>query len=118
MPYNIFTEFNDEDEDELKPSQVAARKQKAKFSIFSDLGSESLKIVEQRKVKKPEVIKPKEPEKPSFVQKAVKGVKEFLFGKKKEELVTPEGFTDEQYVSLVSTVQGNKGRDGKTGPGN
>lgn len=108
MPYNIFTEFNDEDEDELKPSQVAARKQKAKFSIFSDLGSESLKIVEQRKVKKPEVIKPKEPEKPSFVQKAVKGVKEFLFGKKKEELVTPEGFTDEQYVSLVSTVQGNK----------
>jgi len=105
MAYKYIIPFGQKDDDDrLTPSQRAREEQKTKLKYIKPYEPPKIEVVTPEK-------KPIEPvKKPGFIEKAVKGVKEFLFGKKEitPQLPVPEGLTEDQYISLVGTVRMDK----------
>jgi len=114
MPkYKFLTDLNDEEEEEqLVPSQIAREEQKQKYQYLTELNEP---FVPPEKPKPP--APPPEPEpkaRPTFFEKArgivgriAKGVKEFLVGEKRpvaEEVRMPE----DQYVNIVGSIYERK----------
>ena len=106
----------EEDEDELTPSQKAKIEQKKKYQFITP-------FEEKFAPEKPKpTIKEKPPEKePSLIKRVAKGIKEFLIGKKrdvtrkefligkKEEPVEKEiRIPEELYVALIPNVEQRK----------